>query len=447
MRPLLLPLVCRCCRPTASVTALCVGCNDRLLPPSRHYVASRTASSETSDRSCSTSSWALCRQAYLLPPLAASRVHSCASSFAHPVPANPPPPALLQLVVSVLGADPASPSCDPAALVQAAAALGSFAASEEGLAAVLASGGIPRLLRVLTVSREDKVVEAAIRALKGVSRVSWGACCGADQVGGISSAVCWQCRSVRCRPAGAVARRTAAVGLPRWGAKATSHMHSPRQRRVLANPPGRLHAQLPAVPQSPAAPTGEILATPGVLPCLVQLLQSPTSNVAESAAAVLAACCTSDAEQAAVAHAGAVEPLVALLSSPARSKQEAALEALAALSRANAETSGAVLQHDSVVACLLRAIKQGGSPHTRFVAAACLSNLSRNLPAGQSRHSQGDLQQAVLPVLVRLLGEAGEDVPSALCQLVQVRSEGSLPDVPWPGTLPGLTARNAALVA
>lgn len=250
----------------------------------------------------------------------------------------------VQLVVSVLGADPASPSCDPAALVQAAAALGSFAASEEGLAAVLASGGIPRLLRVLTVSREDKVVEAAIRALKGVSR-------------------------------------------------------------------------------SPAAPTGEILATPGVLPCLVQLLQSPTSNVAESAAAVLAACCTSDAEQAAVAHAGAVEPLVALLSSPARSKQEAALEALAALSRANAETSGAVLQHDSVVACLLRAIKQGGSPHTRFVAAACLSNLSRNLPAGQSRHSQGDLQQAVLPVLVRLLGEAGEDVPSALCQLVQGNAE------------------------
>jgi hypothetical protein len=36
-----------------------------------------------------------------------------------------------------------------------------------------------------------------------------------------------------------------------------------------------------------------------------------------------------------------------------------------------------------------------------------------------------DLQQAVLPVLVRLLGEAGlgEDVPGALCQLVQGSDE------------------------
>lgn len=205
---------------------------------------------------------------------------------------------------------------------------------------------------------------------------------------------------------------------------AAALMHQPRM------PPWPPACDFLASLQSPAAPTGEILATRGVLPRLVQLLQSPTSNVAESAAAVLAACCTSDAEQTAVAGAGAVEPLVTLLSSPARSKQEAALEALAALSRGNAETSGAVLQHGSVVACLLRAIKQGGSPHTRFVAAACLSNLSRNLPAGQNQHSRGDLQQAVLPVLVRLLGEAGvrEDVPGTLCQLVQVRREGSTPE-------------------
>lgn len=81
-------------------------------------------------------------------------------------------PLFLQLVVAVLGADPAASSCDPAALIQAAAALGSFAASEEGLAAVLAAGGIPRLLRVLTASGDDRVVEAAVRALKAVSRVS-----------------------------------------------------------------------------------------------------------------------------------------------------------------------------------------------------------------------------------------------------------------------------------
>lgn len=126
----------------------------------------------------------------------------------------------------------------------------------------------------------------------------------------------------------------------------------------------------------------------GVLPRLVSLLGSPTSNVAESAAVVLACCCTGAAEQAAVAAAGAVAPLVTLLSSPQRSKQEAALEALAALSRDNADTSQAVLQRSGVVGCLLRAIKQGSSPHTRFVAAVCLANLSRNLPAGHQEHSQ-----------------------------------------------------------
>lgn len=244
----------------------------------------------------------------------------------------------VQLVVAVL----AAPNADPAALVQAAAALGSFASREEGLQVVLAHGGIPHLLRVLTGSRDEKVVEAAVRALKAVCR-------------------------------------------------------------------------------SPAAPTRDILASDSALPCLVNLLSCSTSNVAESAAAVLAACCAGAAEQSAVAAAGAVAPLVALLSSPARIKQEAALETLAALSRGNLETSEAMLQHTTVVGSLLRAIKQGGSAHTRFVAAVCLANLSRNLPAGHVQHSRADLQQTVLPVLVRLLEEAGvgEDVPGALCQLVE----------------------------
>ncbi|KAI7844558.1 hypothetical protein COHA_001916 [Chlorella ohadii] len=246
----------------------------------------------------------------------------------------------VQLLVAALQSN------DAAQLVQAAAALGSFAASEQGLQVLLQHGGIPHLLRVLVGSSDDKVVEAAVRALKAVAR-------------------------------------------------------------------------------SPAAPTRQILEGEGVLPRLVSLLGSQTSNVAESAAVVLACCCAGAAEQLAVAAAGAIPPLVALLSSPQRTKQEAALEALAALSRGNAETSQAVLQHRGVVGSLLRAIKQGGSPHARFVAAVCLANLSRNLPAGHQEHSQQDLQQAVLPVLVRLLGEAGvaEDVPGALGQLVANNAE------------------------
>jgi hypothetical protein len=73
----------------------------------------------------------------------------------------------VQLVVAVL----ASPTADAAQLVQAAAALGSFAANEDGLKAVLQHGGIPHLLRVLQSSEDVKVVEAAVRALKAVCRV------------------------------------------------------------------------------------------------------------------------------------------------------------------------------------------------------------------------------------------------------------------------------------
>lgn len=121
---------------------------------------------------------------------------------------------------------------------------------------------------------------------------------------------------------------------------------------------------------------------------LVSLLGSPTSNVAESAAVVLACCCQGPEQQSAVAAAGAVAPLVAALGSQRRSQQEAALEALAALTRGNTATCEATLQHTSVVASLLRAIKQGGTAHTRFVAAVCLANLSRNLPAGHQEHSR-----------------------------------------------------------
>jgi hypothetical protein len=75
------------------------------------------------------------------------------------------------LLVGVLAA-PDTGSGDASQLVQAAAALGSFAASVEGLQVVLQSGAVPHLLRVLQSSGEDKVVEASVRALKAVCRVS-----------------------------------------------------------------------------------------------------------------------------------------------------------------------------------------------------------------------------------------------------------------------------------
>ncbi|KAI3433416.1 hypothetical protein D9Q98_003231 [Chlorella vulgaris] len=252
----------------------------------------------------------------------------------------------VKLLVAVL----ASPTADAAQLVQAAAAVGSFAASKEGLLSVIHHRGLLHLLKVLQSSEDVKVVEAAVRAVKSVCRT-------ADE------------------------------------------------------------------------PILDVLSPPslGVLPRLVSLLASPTSNVAESSAAVLACCCDRGREQQnAVAVAGAVQPLVALLASQQHSKQEAALAALAALSSGNAATSEDILEHASVLSSLLGAIKRGRSPHTRFVAAVCLVNLSQHIPAlGQEELStpQG-LQQAVLPVLVQLLdADMAENVPGALCQLVEHSAE------------------------
>ena len=136
--------------------------------------------------------------------------------------------------------------------------------------------------------------------------------------------------------------------------------------------------------------------------------------MAESSAVVLARCCATPSRQAAVVAAGAVPPLVRLLSFPQRPKQEAALETLAALCTGNPATSAALLSHDTVLERLLCFLRQGSSNHTRYTACLCLTTLCQHLRPG-SRHRKQELQQAVLPVLVKLLGEAdvSEDVPGA----------------------------------
>jgi hypothetical protein len=73
----------------------------------------------------------------------------------------------VKLLVAVL----ASPTADAAQLVQAAAAVGSFAASKEGLLSVIHHRGLLHLLKVLQSSEDVKVVEAAVRAVKSVCRV------------------------------------------------------------------------------------------------------------------------------------------------------------------------------------------------------------------------------------------------------------------------------------
>lgn len=63
-------------------------------------------------------------------------------------------------------------TADSYLLVQSAAAVGSFAYGlEDGLRAVVASGGVQHLLQAVSL-RDDKVQEAALRALKLVWQVS-----------------------------------------------------------------------------------------------------------------------------------------------------------------------------------------------------------------------------------------------------------------------------------
>lgn len=74
-------------------------------------------------------------------------------------------------------------------------------------------------------------------------------------------------------------------------------------------------------------------------------------------------------------------PLVALLAHPQHSKQGAALESLAALTRGPRGAAAAVcLAHEGLVDQALSFLKHP-SPHVRYLACVCLTNLCQHLPA------------------------------------------------------------------
>ena len=75
-----------------------------------------------------------------------------------------------QLITNILSE---AAEADVGVLIQAAAAVGSFAATEDGLRAVVDSGAVPQLLRALQ-SQDSRVVEAAVRSLKAVFKVRPG---------------------------------------------------------------------------------------------------------------------------------------------------------------------------------------------------------------------------------------------------------------------------------
>ncbi|KAK9819822.1 hypothetical protein WJX72_002765 [[Myrmecia] bisecta] len=243
----------------------------------------------------------------------------------------------------------ASETSESKLLVQCAATVGSFAYGlDDGVKAILDSGGVTPLLKTLS-SNDESVVEAGVRSLKMIY-------------------------------------------------------------------------------QSPLAPKAMIFSL-DALQRLVQLLSSENRGVAEVAARVLARCCESQEQQNAIACAGGLESLLGLLASIEQTRQEAAVDALAALTAGNRAIAQQVLQHAGVVDRVISLLKQR-NPQTRFLACTCLTTLSTldDMPAlAQPSTSSADVesagqsvQRAVLPVLVKLLGEAGvkDQVPRVLSRLI-----------------------------
>ncbi|KAL4524710.1 hypothetical protein Ndes2526B_g06900 [Nannochloris sp. 'desiccata'] len=233
-------------------------------------------------------------------------------------------------------------------LIQAAQAIGSFAAAPDGAKAVIDQGGIPKVLLALKYP-DNRVVEASARALK------------------------------------------------------------------------LLYTKTTDISQKEVQ---QLLQTPGAITTLIALLSSKDSpSMSESAAWIIAKCCEIDEEDAKVAfcNAGALQPLVQLLEDTRqRNRQAAALSAVNALTYNDLATCRNVLKHQNVVFNLLACVKSSTEdPRMRFTACVCLTNLA---PALVSRFTSGgggggggggdsilpsreEVQETVLPVLVRLMME------------------------------------------
>ena len=133
--------------------------------------------------------------------------------------------------------------------------------------------------------------------------------------------------------------------------------------------------------QSASIPSNQIFEVDGALATLVSLLSSNSPNVAESAASVLGRCCDSHQSQDTLVHAGAVFPLIHLLKGNGhRGQQAAALAALAALTDDNSSSCAEVLKYQGVIPEIISFAKSAVQPRMRFTACVCLVHLSPYIP-------------------------------------------------------------------
>mmetsp|Transcript_8555 Transcript_8555/g.24546 ORF Transcript_8555/g.24546 Transcript_8555/m.24546 type:complete len:680 (-) Transcript_8555:360-2399(-) len=257
---------------------------------------------------------------------------------------------------------------DACLLVQSAAAVGSFSYGvDAGVLAVLDSGGITHLLHMLS-HKDDKVVEAAMRSIKMIY-------------------------------------------------------------------------------QSPLVPQDDIFASPA-LDSLIAALADPGKLTAEVAACIIARCCQRPEHQAAVVPAKGLEALVPMLGAQRWSSRGAALEALVAITRDNHDTCRALLAYCPKIISKALGLAKEHRPRIQLGACSLLTHLARSsppdslraavegsdytscaasssAPSSSSASPDSNVRMAVLPVLMKLLGEpeVREQVPRVLSRLVEGREE------------------------
>ena len=165
---------------------------------------------------------------------------------------------------------------------------------------------------------------------------------------------------------------------------------------------------------------------------LLANINTPSVNLAELSAAIIARCCETPEQQAFFANAGAIPWLLQMLLGTHAKAQESALDALGAICRDNAALSKTLVSiplptpsnasptdpAPKLASIMIRHLHDP-RPNMRLIAATALANLFRS---GAIPEHQSDITLHVLPALVKLFVESNaviqEKSPLVLAYLV-----------------------------
>lgn len=147
---------------------------------------------------------------------------------------------------------------------------------------------------------------------------------------------------------------------------------------------------LRTINSSPLSPSAPILEDPSIVPKLIELLSSSSSN-AECAASILSKCCQGPKHQALLCNMGAVNALMSLLVCDIPKLQLPALQCYAAMSFQNGAVSlamkSATQQGKSLIEVFTKLLSRDRPDEIQLGAAKCLTNMHRAgaIPAQENR--------------------------------------------------------------